>query len=122
MFVEALLLVLFKLLLLTALSVLLSTIVSPILGAIIVLSCYFIGHATGIMLNLPGQFDGTFTAQAITLAYYAIPNLSNFDIWREYANGVTIPHAYVAWTALYGSVYTGLLLFLAVLAFNRKDV
>ena len=122
MFAEALLLVFFKLLLLTALSVLLSTVVSPILGAIIVLTCYFIGHATGIMLNLPPHFDDTFAAQVISVAYYVIPNLSNFDIWREYANGVAVPHSYVAWTVVYGSVYTGVLLFLATLAFSQKDV
>ena len=122
MFAEALLLILCKLLLLTALSVLLSTVVSPILGAITVLSCYFIGHATGIMTDLPQRFDGTITEKVIAVAYYAIPNLSNFDVWREYANGIAIPHSYVAWTVLYGLVYTGLLLFLATLAFNRKDV
>jgi len=122
MFAEALLLILWKLLLLTALSVLLSTLTSPILGAIIVLAAYFIGHATGILVDLPGQFDNTAIKEVIALTYYAIPNLSNFDIWREYANGVSVPHSYVAWTMVYGAVYTGLLLFLACLSFHDRDV
>jgi len=122
MFAEALLLILWKLLLLTALSVLLSTLTSPILGAIIVLAAYFIGHATGILVDLPGQFDNTAIKEVIALAYYAIPNLSNFDIWREYSNGVAVPHSYVAWTMVYGAVYTGLLLFLACLSFHDRDV
>jgi len=122
MFAEALLLNLWKLLLLTALSVLLSTLTSPILGAIVVLSAYFIGHATGILVDLPGQFENTALKEVIALAYYAIPNLSNFDIWREYANGVSVPHSYVLWTMVYGTVYTSLLLFLACISFHDRDV
>ncbi len=122
MFAEALLLVFSKLLLLTALSVLLSTLTSPILGAIVVLTSYFMGHATGILIDLPEHFDDTAAKELITIIYYAVPNLSNFDIWREYANGVSVPHSYVAWTLLYGAVYTGLLLFLASISFHEKDV
>lgn len=122
MFAEALLLIFWKLLLLTALSVLLSTLTSPILGAIVVLSSYFIGHATGILMDLPAQFDNSILKEGIAIAYYTIPNLSNFDIWREYANGVAVPHSYVAWTLVYGTVYTCLLLFLACIAFHDRDV
>lgn len=122
MFAEALLLIFWKLLLLTALSVLLSTLTSPILGAIVVLTSYFAGHATGILVDLPAQFDDTLAKEMVTLLYYAVPNLSNFDIWREYANGVAVPHSYVAWTMVYGAVYTGLLLFLASVSFHERDV
>lgn len=119
---EAVLLVYCKLLLVTGLSVLMSTLTSPILGAIIVLTAYFLGHATGIMLNLPGHFDDTVTKQIIEGLYYLIPNLGNFDVWREFANGVEVPHSYVAWTVGYGAIYTALLLFFAAVAFQDKDV
>jgi ABC-type transport system involved in multi-copper enzyme maturation permease subunit len=119
---EAVLLIYCKLLLVTGLSVLMSTLTSPILGAIIVLTAYFVGHATGIMLDLPGHFDGTFTKQLLEGAYYVIPNLGNFDIGREYANGVSVPHSYVAWAVAYGAIYTAMLLFFAAVAFQDKDV
>jgi ABC-type transport system involved in multi-copper enzyme maturation permease subunit len=119
---EAVLLIYCKLLLVTGLSVLLSTITSPILGAIIVLTAYFFGHATGIMVDLPGHFDGTRAKALIEAAYYVVPNLSNFDIWREYANGVGVPHAYVVWTVGYGAAFTAILLYLAAMAFREKDV
>ena len=54
--------------------------------------------------------------------YFVLPNLSNFDIWSEYANGVEISHGYVLWTLLYGTVYTAILLYLATLVFEHKDV
>lgn len=121
-YVEAVLLIYCKLLLITGLSVLLSTITSPILGAIVVLTAYFMGHATGIMVDLPAHFDGTRSKEIIEAAYYIVPNLGNFDVWREYANGVSVPHTYVLWTVGYATVYTTILLYLATVAFQSKDV
>jgi len=119
---EAVLLIYCKLLLVTAFSILMSTLTSPILGAIIVLTAYFLGHATGIMMNLPPHFDDTVLKHLIETAYYTVPNLGNFDIWREYANGVAVPHTYVVWTVVYGVLYTSLLLGLATVAFQDRDV
>lgn len=121
-FLEAVLLIYWQLLLITALSVLLSSLTSPILGALIVFSCFVLGHATGILIDLPGQFEGTFTAQALQFLYYLVPNLSNFDIRAEAANGVEVAPAYVLWASAYGAAYTGMLLVLAALAFEGKDV
>ena len=56
------------------------------------------------------------------MAYYVIPNLSNFDISAEAANGVPISGAYIAYVLFYGTAYTAVLLILAALAFERKDV
>lgn len=121
-YVEAVALIYFKLLLITGLSVLLSTVTSPILGAIVVLTAYFVGHATSIMVDLPAHFDGTRAKELIEAAYYIVPNLGNFDVWREYANGVGVPHVYVIWTVGYGAAYTMILLYLAAMAFENKDV
>ncbi len=121
-FFEAIFLIYCKLLLITAFSVLLSSMTSPILGAIIVFSCYILGHATGILVDLPAHFDGTIAKQLLEIVYYLMPNLSNFDIWSEAANGVAVRGTYVAWAVLYGALYTSMLLFLAAIAFEDKDV
>jgi len=122
MYVEAVVLIYFKLLLVTAFSVLMSSVASPILGAIVVISTYLAGHATGILVDLPPHFDGTFLKAAMEFTYHLLPNLSNFDIWQEYANGVAVPHSYVLWTMTYGLIYTTVLLFIASIAFQDKDV
>lgn len=122
MFFVAVFLIYLKLLLVTAFSVLLSSLASPILGAAIVLSGYVFGHATGILIDLPPQFSGTFMEKVMKGLYFVTPNLSNFDIWQEYANGIEISQRYVAWTVLYGVLYTGLILYLATVAFENKDV
>ena len=121
-FVEAVILIYWQLLLVTAFSVLLSSLTSPILGAIILFSCYVLGHATGILINLPAHFDDTIWKSICHGMYYLFPNLSNFDIRSEAANGVPVSTAYVVWTMIYGTIYTAMLLTFAAMAFERKDL
>ena len=101
---------------------LLSSLTSPILGAIIVFSCYVLGHATGILVDLPAHFDGSIWEGVCRGIYYLVPNLSNFDIRSEAANGVPVSAAYVIWTLVYGAIYTGMLLAFAAMAFENKDL
>ncbi|MCL4692606.1 MAG: ABC transporter permease subunit [Candidatus Hydrogenedentes bacterium] len=121
-FFLAVVLIYWELLLITALAVLLSSLTSPILGALIVFSTFIVGHATGILIDLPEHFDGTVAEKALALVYYVLPNLSNFNIRAEAANGVPVAPAYVLWAITYGTVYTAILLVLASLAFEDKDV
>lgn len=118
----AVLLIFWKLLLVTAFALLMSSFSSPILGAVIVFSAYVFGHATGVFLDLPPQFDGTWTKEILEVIYYVIPNLGNFDIRAEAANGVPIAPAYVLFVLGYGTAYTAVLLLLAAVAFENKDV
>lgn len=119
---EAVLLMYWQLLLVTSLSVLLSSLTSPILGAIIVFSCYVLGHATGILVDLPAHFEGTLVKELMEAVYYIVPNLDHFVIRSEAANGVPVRTSYVLWTLAYGTVYTVMFLTLAALAFEDKDV
>lgn len=121
-FVLAVVLIYWELLLVTSLAILLSTVMSPILGAIIVFCAYVVGHATTVLIDLPEQFHGTLAEKVMAVVYYALPNLSNFNIRAEAANGVPIAPEYVAWAIGYGTVYTVMLLVMASLAFEDKDV
>ena len=118
----AVLLIFWKLLLITAFALLMSSLSSPILGAIIVFCAYVFGHATEVFRDLPSQLQDTFAETILHAAYYVIPNLGNFDIWAEAANGVAINPGYVLWVLVYGLAYTVVLLILAVLVFEEKDV
>jgi len=111
-----------KLLLVTAFAVLLSSLSSPILGAIIVFCIYVFGHATGVFIDLPEQFDGTYAKTLLEGLYHVFPNLSHFDIRKEAANGVAVSWAYIAFVLVYGAVYSAAVLIAAVWAFERKDV
>ena len=121
-YVSAALLIYCELLLITAFAILLSSLTSPILGALIVFSVFLFGNATNILVDLPKQLDNSPAKPIMRAVYYVVPNLSNFNIRAEAANGVDVSSAYVAWALLYGAIYTALLLVLASLAFERKDV
>ncbi len=115
-------LIFMKLLLVTALAVMFSTLSSPILGAIIVFCFYVFGHSTGILIDLPPQFEGTWTKPILNAMYYVLPNFSNFDIRSEVVNGVPVSFAYVIYMLIYGVLYSSFFIYLAVLMFERKDV
>jgi len=115
-------LIFLKLMIVTAFAVLMSAMSSPILGAIITFCFYVFGHATAVFLDLPPQFEGTFAEQALLWAYYVVPNLGHFDIRSEAANGIPVAPAFVAYVTAYAFLYTAILLVLAAIAFERKDV
>jgi ABC-type transport system involved in multi-copper enzyme maturation permease subunit len=119
---QAVLLTFMELLFITAVAVLFSSLTSPILGAIIVFSVFVVGHATGILVDLPPHFDGTTTKVVLEIIYYLLPNLENFNIRAQAANSYPVSGFYVLWAMVYGVVYTGLVLLLAALAFEDKDV
>lgn len=121
-FLLAALLIYWQLLLVTAFAVLLSTVTSPILGALIVFSIFVFGHATRILIDLPEQFDGTVAKRVLELAYYVMPNLSNFNIRAEAANLAPVSPAYVLWAMAYGTAYTAMILLIAALIFEEKDL
>ncbi len=121
-FFQAILLIYWKLLLVTAIAVLFSAVTSPILGAIIVFTIYVFGHATGILRDLPPQFDDHPMKPVLETVYYFLPNLANLDIAREAANGVAVSGAYIGYALVYGLIYTALVLVLAAFAFEGKDV
>ena len=118
----AALLIFWKLLLVTAFAVLLSALTSPILGAVIVFCLYIFGHATGVFIDLPKQFDGSTAKMLLEGLYYIFPNLANFDIAAEAANGVPVSPAYVAYVLIYGALYSTVVLLFATVAFDSKDL
>lgn len=115
-------LVFMKLLLVTALAVLFSTLSSPILGAIIVFCFYVFGHATGVLIDLPKQFEGSWTKPILEGLYYVLPNFANFDIRSEVVNGIPVSYSYVTYIIIYGILYSTFFIYLAILMFQRKDV
>ena len=121
-FFQSVLLIYWKLLIVTALSVLLSSLASPILGALVVFSAYVFGHATSILIDLPPQLQDTWAEKILLLMYYVFPNFSHFDITSEAANGEPVAAAYILWAVVYGTAYTAMLLIFATLAFENKDV
>lgn len=119
---QAILLIYWKLILITGFAIFMSALVSPIMGAIIVFCLYVLGHATEVLRSLPPQFDGTFSKQVLEIVYFVVPNLNTFNLQSEAANSVPVAGAYVTFALAYGLAWTAMLLILACMAFEGKDV
>lgn len=58
---------------------------------------------------------------ALTL-YYLLPNLGAFDLTSQAIYGLPLDLSTLGWIFLYWSVYTGIVLTLSVLLFNRREM
>jgi ABC-type transport system involved in multi-copper enzyme maturation permease subunit len=119
--------VLGKYLLLSALALLLSTLSTsfylPFFGT---LAIYFCGSASQEVYEyVTGEFGkgiDPVSANVVKAAYYLLPNFSAFDFQVQAVYALPVPAQGLLLTALYALVYTGILLVLAVLGFERREL
>jgi ABC-type transport system involved in multi-copper enzyme maturation permease subunit len=113
--------------LLAAFALLLSTLSTsfylPFFGT---LAIYFCGSASQEVYEyVAGEFGkgiDPFAANVVKSAYYFLPNFSAFDFQVQAVYALPVPTQGLLLTALYAVVYTGILLLLAVLGFERREL
>ncbi len=118
---------LFKYLLLAAFALLLSAVSTsfflPFFGTVAIYLC---GSASQEVYEYVssqfGQGVSPLAAKAVTVTYYLIPNLAAYDFQIQAVYGLDIPLDGLALVVLYTFIYTGILLGLAVFAFNRRQL
>ncbi len=116
-----------KFMLLTAFSMLLCSVSTsfflPIFGTF---ACYFMGHASQQVYDYLTLGSGALVPPAVQWAaklfYYAVPNFSAFDYTIAATYGLPVNPAEIGWVLLYFLIYTGILLILSVLCFNRREM
>lgn len=118
---KAVLLIFFELILLTSVALLFSTFSSPTLSAIFTLAIYIIGHLTSDLKEIGQAAESTFSQSLINLCYYIMPNFSNFNIRMEAVHGIKIASTYIVSVVLYSVLYTAVVLFIAILSFQRRE-
>ena len=118
---RAILLIVFELLLVTAIALFFSTFSSPFLSAALTFGLWAIGHFNADLRNFEAVVDSRAAANVARGLYYVLPNFAAFDIRSQVVYALRVPAAYVATTALYGAVYIALLLTGAVVIFAKRD-
>jgi len=123
----AVFLIFLSLALITALALLFSTFSTPALSALFTFFLWVIGHFSRDLLQF-GEISKAVSVKWIcSIAYYAIPNLSNFKIMdsRNIIQGSTFYQPMdpsVIWSAsLYCVLYCAIILSLSVVIFLRRD-
>lgn len=110
-----------ELCLITAVALFFSCFSTPILSSIFSLAFYLIGHMSwGLetLINKMAPGVGKITARIL---YTFLPDLENFNYKTEIVHHLPIPAPALLFSALYGILYTIFVLFLAILAFRRRD-
>jgi ABC-type transport system involved in multi-copper enzyme maturation permease subunit len=109
-----------QLALLVAVSLFFSTFTSPVLSMILTFCLYVIGHNSE-NLHILSQKAGPATRMVADALYYALPNLSTFDVKNAVVYGATINPGQWLWAIAYGGLYGAALLAAAGGIFERRE-
>lgn len=110
-----------ELCLVTAVALLFSSFSTPFLSGIFTLSIFIIGH---LMSDLKAFSDRKLEAaqkMIVDILYFVLPNLEFLNIKGLVVHGQAISWLEVGQRAVYGTLYAFMLLFFAVLIFQRRE-
>jgi ABC-type transport system involved in multi-copper enzyme maturation permease subunit len=113
---------LLEMMVLGAFATLFAVLTRPILGSLMTLAVFLVGHTSADLWLLTRQLPGTLARGVIAALYYLLPNLERFNFRTEVVHDLTVPGAAVAWAVVYALMFITLVLFLANLRFRRKDL
>jgi len=107
---------------LAAFAIFFAVLTKPILGSLMTLSVFIVGHMSADLWLLTRQLPGALTRGVIAFVYYLVPNLERFDFRSEVVHDLPIPPAAVGWAVVYALAFVVAVLFLANLRFRSKDL
>lgn len=111
-----------ELMLLTAWATLFSTYSAPTTASAFTISIFTIGHLADDLWLLGSKSDSLFLEQIVHFIYWVVPNFEVLSIRELSVHERVIPWAQVGSAVGYGAVYSAVVLMVAVMLFNRKDI
>jgi ABC-type transport system involved in multi-copper enzyme maturation permease subunit len=114
--------IMLEMLVLAAFATLFAVLTKPILGSLMTLAVYVVGHLSADLWLLTRQLPGELTRTMIAIVYYLLPNLERFDFSTEIVHGLPVPGAAVIWAVVYAFAFVAVVLYLATLRFRGKDL
>jgi len=119
---KAIYLIYWQLALVTALALLFSTFTSSVLSGVFTGFLYVVGHFSADLKNFEAVVKSEFLPQVTHALYYALPNLRNFDVKSRLVAGDPVPWAFLGYSTAYGALYIAVILALAVVVFQRRNL
>ena len=111
-----------EILLVLALAVMFSAFTSPSLSALFTIILFVAGRFSWDIKVFIQHNPAASTRPVLEAVYAVIPHLAYFNVRHEAVHGLPIPLERLAWPTTYGLVYCGVVLLIAVLAFNSRDL
>ena len=118
---KAIFLIFIELMLITAVAVFFSTFSTPTLSAMFTLGVYLIGRFSTDLVALSEKLAVPSLKYLALALHYLLPNLEKFDVRGLVVHHVPLSTEYIFWAAVYGVVYTLLLMTAGILIFQRRD-
>lgn len=122
---KGILMILMQLVLLSALAIFFSTFVTPLVNFFLTMVVFVLGNLSTYTLNLAKASQLAPVKWFLTGVHYIVPNFANF----QYTNPLLQPDvvvknevAFLTQNCVYAVVYATALLFLAMIAFDRREV
>ena len=124
---QAFLLTFMHVMVIAALAVAVSTRLPLVFNAMICMAVFVLGNLSETLGRMLLEAPTGFLAQALSAPVmavcYLLPNFENFDLSQVLSvGGAQVSPAFCAYGVLYGILYTGFLLLLAVFLFERREV
>lgn len=117
----AVLLILFELMLVTAIALFFSTFSTPLLSAAFTFGITIAGQFSTDLRNFQDVVESRAAQTIARGAYWVLPNLAPFDVKAQVVHGQPVTAGYVAAVTAYGAVYIAILLVIATFVFSRRD-
>ncbi len=105
-----------------AVATLFSAFTTPLLASLFTVGIWVLGHLTRDLLALGKQADQRAVEWATVFIYRVLPDLDAFNLSIEAVHGLPISSAQVVWPMLLGIGYSTVLLFIASLVFQTRDM
>lgn len=117
----ALMMLMMELTLVTAWATLFSTFAAPTTAAAYSLCVYLIGHFADDLKLFGEQSDNPAFEQLALTLYRVLPNLAMFNMRAEAVHGIVVPMSEIGWALTYCLGYSGAVLAVAMVVFERRD-
>jgi ABC-type transport system involved in multi-copper enzyme maturation permease subunit len=118
---KALVLMLFELMIVTAIALFFSTFSTPILSAAFTFGLFIIGHFSTDLRSFEQVVESPAAAKLARGLYWVLPNLGQFDVKAQVVHAQPVPLGYMALTGAYAALYIAVLLVAAMVIFSRRD-
>lgn len=113
---------LLEMLVLAAFATLFAVLTRPILGSLMTLAVFIVGHMSADLWLLARHLPGAPARAGVAVVYYLLPNLERFNFRTEVVHDLPIPGMAVAWAVIYTAAFVTAVLYLATLRFRGKDL
>jgi Cu-processing system permease protein len=111
----------FELLVLSAVGFLMSSFAGQMTSTFVTVSLFFVGHLSGDIYTLARRSKNEALQVLGKVVYYVLPNLERLNLRAQASYGVVVPANVWVVSGVYAVAYAGVLVWLAVLLFRRRD-